>query len=127
MYGFRDASSGRMEDWQKLLGEAGYVVGMANPALFLNPEKDSRGAFRGDDFYVLGNRAAIDHIAGVFFLGERIPSEDAILNRVVTPSTLGHDGGHDGGRRYVQLEHVDLIIRSMGHEGATAKPAATPR
>eukprot|EP00972_Heterocapsa_arctica_P026959 3966279-Heterocapsa_arctica.AAC.1 len=65
MYGFRDTSNGWMEDWQKLLSEAGYVVGVANPALFLNPEKDSRGSVHGDDFYVLGNKAAIDHIASV--------------------------------------------------------------
>eukprot|EP00972_Heterocapsa_arctica_P010430 1533924-Heterocapsa_arctica.AAC.1 len=66
MYGFRNASNGWMEDWQKLLGEAGYVVGVAKPALFLNPEKDSCGAVHGDVFYVLGNKAAIDHIASAF-------------------------------------------------------------
>jgi len=30
MYGFRDASNGWMEDWQKLLETAGYVVGTSN-------------------------------------------------------------------------------------------------
>eukprot|EP00972_Heterocapsa_arctica_P063486 9369246-Heterocapsa_arctica.AAC.1 len=65
MYSFRDASNGWMEDRQKLLGEAGYAVGVVNPALFLNPEKDSRGAVHGDDFYMLGNKAAIDHIASI--------------------------------------------------------------
>eukprot|EP00972_Heterocapsa_arctica_P041651 6140532-Heterocapsa_arctica.AAC.1 len=59
--------------------------------------------------------------------GDHCSKEGTILNRVVT---LGHDGGHEG-RRYVQLEpdtrHLDLIIRSMGLECATAKPVATPR
>eukprot|EP00972_Heterocapsa_arctica_P042973 6334964-Heterocapsa_arctica.AAC.1 len=60
--------------------------------------------------------------------GYHFSKEITVLNRVVT---LGHDGGHDGGRRYEQLEpdtrHVHLIIRSMGLECAKAKPAATPR
>jgi hypothetical protein len=54
-----------MEDWQKNLGQAGYVVGTANPALFFNAARNSRGAVHGDDFYVLGNRSALDHINGV--------------------------------------------------------------
>ena len=65
MYRFRDASSGWQKDWQDLLQEAGYEVGRANCAPFYNKEKDARGAVHGDDFYVLGPKAAIDHIGKV--------------------------------------------------------------
>ena len=51
-----------MRDWQRLLQSEGYAVGMANPALFSNRQRNSRGAVHGDDFYVLANRVAIDHI-----------------------------------------------------------------
>ena len=60
MYGFRDASNAWMKDWQQLLAEGGYQVGVANPALFFNEAEFSRGAVHGDDFYVLGPIAAVD-------------------------------------------------------------------
>ena len=60
MYGCRDASHGWMKDWQALLASGGYQVGEANPALFFNEDKFSRGAVHGDDFYVLGPKFAID-------------------------------------------------------------------
>ena len=44
MYGFRDASHNWMEDWQALLQEEGYSIGIANPALFCNQQLSSRGA-----------------------------------------------------------------------------------
>lgn len=137
MYGFRDASNGWMEDWQKNLGQAGYVVGTANPALFFNAARNSRGAVHGDDFYVLGNRSALDHINGVLGskyslreshrlgFGSHCSQAATVLNRVVT---LGR--GEDG-RKYVQLEvdtrHVDLIVRSLGLDEGKSRPAATPR
>ena len=132
MYGFRDASNGWMEELQKLLESAGYVVGVSKPALFLNPVKKRRGAVHGDDFYVLAGRKAIDHISSVLGskysmreshrlgFGERCTQSAAILNRVVT---LGY--GVDG-RRFLQIEpdsrHVDLIL-----EGDRTKSVATPR
>ena len=36
MYGFRDASSNWMDDWQALLAQDGFDIGVANPALFRN-------------------------------------------------------------------------------------------
>ena len=95
MYGFRDAANGWLEDWQKLLSDHGYRVGTANGALFHNPEQRARGGVHGDDFYVLGPRAAIDHISGVLTskysvrLDNRLGFSDhckragTILNRVV--------------------------------------------
>lgn len=38
MYGFRDASNGWARDWQALLKEHVYAVGIANAALFHNAE-----------------------------------------------------------------------------------------
>eukprot|EP00972_Heterocapsa_arctica_P030639 4507887-Heterocapsa_arctica.AAC.1 len=59
--------------------------------------------------------------------GDHCSKEGTVLNRLVT---LGHDGGHEGGRRHVQLEPdtprgLDHPINGL--EGATAKLVATPR
>ena len=62
MYGFRDASNIGMRDWSTPGGRA---VGKANPALFSNRQRNSRGAVHGDDFYVLANTSALDHIGKV--------------------------------------------------------------
>ena len=48
-----------MKDWQKLLSSVGCVVGVANPALFYNAEKEVCGAVHGDDFVVLGRPNAL--------------------------------------------------------------------
>ena len=53
MHGFRDAPNGWQDDWQQLVKSVGYKVGVANPALFQNPNRAARGAVHGDDFYVL--------------------------------------------------------------------------
>ena len=60
MYGFRDAANGWFEDWKELLGTHNYQTGIANPALFYNSQRGSRGAVHGDDLYVLGGRQDLD-------------------------------------------------------------------
>jgi len=135
MYGFRDASKGWQEDWQKLLEGEGYQVGKANPALFLNAEMKSKGAVHGDDFYVLGPRRAVDHIGKVLGskysvreshrlgFGDHCTQTATVLNRVVTL-------GDEHGRRFVQIEpdarHVELILLALGLEGPNVKTVATP-
>ena len=47
MYGFRDAANGWFEDWKELLGTHDYRTGIANPALFYNSQRGSRGAVHG--------------------------------------------------------------------------------
>lgn len=135
MYGFRDASHNWMEDWQALLKEEGYEIGVANPALFWNPKLSSRGAVHGDDFYVLGTQSAIDRMAGALKskysvreshrLGfqPNCTQNATILNRVVSL-------GEQGGRRFVQIEpdqrHVEIIVSSLGLHKSNTKGVKTP-
>jgi len=136
MYGFRDASSGWMRDWQKLLGGGGYRVGEANPALFYNETNRGRGAVHGDDFYVLGSKGAIDDMAALLAskysmreshrLGFSEGCEQAatVLNRVVS---LGRG---DDGRKFVRIEpdhrHVELILQAVGLDDDKSKGVTTP-
>ena len=135
MYGFRDASNLWQIDWQGVLKEGGYAVGKANPALFWNRARRARGAVHGDDFYVLGNRAAIDAMAELLKskydvreshrlgFGSHCSRQASVLNRIVT---LGHDGD---GRKFVQIEpdarHTELILRALGLTKAS-KPISKP-
>ena len=50
MYGFRDAANGWFRDWQSLLASKGYKTGVANPALFHNPQCGARGGAHCDIF-----------------------------------------------------------------------------
>ena len=63
--GFRDASHIWMRDWQNFPESEGSQVGKANPSLFFNTQRNSRGVVHGDDFNVLARRSAIDHIGKV--------------------------------------------------------------
>ena len=136
MYGFRDAASGWMKHWQKLLKEkGGYVVGEANPALFYNPELKARGAVHGDDFYVLGSMKAVDAmrdlLQGEYSMREshRLGFADGctkmatILNRAVALSEVD-------GRRQVRIDpdrrHVELIVQTAGMSLGDAKGVLTP-
>ena len=135
MYGFRDASHGWMKDWQKLLESGGYQVGAANPALFYNEESCSRGAVHGDDFYVLGPVAAVDKMkellgskyqmreAHRLGFGEGCVRSATVLSRVVQL-------GHEGGRRWVQIEpdkrHVELILQTAGVNPNSSNGVTTP-
>ena len=117
MYGFRDASNGWARDWQALLREHGYVVGIANAALFYNMEAKSRGAVHGDDFYVLGPRRAIDQMgevlkskyslreSGRLGFGHGCDRTATILNRVVTLSV------DSGGRKVVTIVQMPATYR----------------
>ena len=123
MYGFRHASNLWQDDWQSVLKEGGYDIGKANPALFLNRRRRARGAVHGDDFYVLGNKAAIDAMAELLKskyevreshrlgFGDHCSHQAVVLNRIVTL-------GLENGRKVVQIEpdarHCELIIRALG-------------
>ena len=65
MYGFRTASGNWQRDWQATFEQAGYKVGVANPALFYNAEECCRGGVHGDDFVVVGSRRALDRALGI--------------------------------------------------------------
>lgn len=135
MYGFRDASHNWMEDWQHLLEDEGYSIGVANPALFWNEELQSRGAVHGDDFYVLGSIEAVDRMARALKSrysvreSHRLGFEHGctqhatVLNRVVFL-------GEQEGRRFVQIEpdkrHVEIILSSLGLDKSNAKGVTTP-
>jgi len=135
MYGFRDASSGWMRDWQELLQTGGYEVGVANPALFYNRSNGGRGAVHGDDFYVLGSRKAIDEMSELLSskysmreshrlgFGEHCDKSATILNRVVSV-------GVEDGRRFVQVEpdqrHVEIILEALGLKKEKTKGVVTP-
>ena len=54
-----------MRDWQNFPESEGSQVGKANPSLFFNTQRNSRGVVHGDDFNVLARRSAIDHIGKV--------------------------------------------------------------
>jgi len=129
MYGFRDASNAWMKDWQELLAEGGYQVGVANPASFFNEAEFSGGAVHGDDFYVLGPVAAIDKMKEL--LGSKYQMRESnclgftdgcvreatVLNRIVTL-------GFEDGRRFVQIEpdrrHVEAVgMKLDGSNGVT--------
>ena len=124
MYGFRDAANGWFGDWKELLGTHNYQTGVANPALFYNSQRGSRGAVHGDDFYVLGRRQDLDDMTSLLKskcsvrethrlgFAEGCVQEAVILNRVIK---LGRD---EAGRKFVQVEsdarHVPLILKSLG-------------
>ena len=125
-----------MKDWQELLRSDGYDIGVANPALFKCDAQRSKGAVHGDDFYVLANRRTLNHLSELLKskynvheshrLGFGSHCEQAhVLNRVVT---LGVDDSTM--KRYVQIEpdarHIELIIRSLGLEGAATKSLSVP-
>ncbi|CAE8638172.1 unnamed protein product, partial [Polarella glacialis] len=136
MYGFRDASHGWMEDWQKLLASGGYKMGKANSALFYNAKPQGRGAVHGDDFYVLGSRATVNAMCELlgskykmrenYRLGFRshCVREATVLNRVVTLG-VGADG-----RRFIRIEpdhcNVELMLQSLGLDKNNSKAVATP-
>jgi hypothetical protein len=135
MYGFRGASNAWMKDWQELLAEGGYQVGVANLALFFNEAEFSRGAVHGDDFYVLGPVAAIDKMKEL--LGSKYQMREShrlgftdgcvreatVLNRIVTL-------GFEDGRRFVQIEpdrrHVELIVEAVGAKLDGSNGVTTP-
>ena len=95
-----------------------------------------RGAVHGDDFYVLGPRKAVDemeHLLRTKYscrlshrvgFGSHCQKTATVLNRVVSV-------GREGGRKYVQIEpdarHTDLIVNSLGLDGANSKSAILPR
>ena len=70
MYGFRYASAGWLEDWQDLLITDGCKIAVANPALFHNAKRRSRGAVHGDDFVVLASKKSSGCIGRV--VGEQV-------------------------------------------------------
>ena len=135
MYGFRDASNGWARDWQALLKDNGYAVGMANAALFYNRSAKARGGVHGDDFYVLGPRKAIDGMGDILKskyslressrlgFGRGCHRTATILNRVVTLS-IDSDG-----RKAVTIEpdarHVEIVLRSLGLAGKETKSVST--
>ena len=110
MYGFRDAANGWFEDWKELLSTHGYQTGIANPALFYNPERGSRGAVHGDDFYVLGRRRDLDDMTSLIKskysvrethrlgVAQGCVQEAVVFNRVVK---LGRG---ESGRKIVRFE-----------------------
>ena len=135
MYGFRDASRNWMEDWQGLLQEEGYAIGVANPALFWNERQRSRGAVHGDDFYVLGSVQAVDSMAAALKsrysvreshrlgFGQGCTQHASILNRVVFLGELN-------GRRFVQIEadkrHTEIILTALSLDKGSAKGVTSP-
>lgn len=124
MHGFRDASNGRMRDWQSLLTEDSFEVGKANGALFLHQTRKSRGAVHGDDFFVLGTHSQLDEMGKLLAskysvreshrlgFGEHGCRGSTILNRVVK---LQLDGGS---RKEVLVmadqRHVEIVHQSLG-------------
>ena len=135
MYGFRDASNGWQDDWQQLLKSVGYKVGVANPALFQNPNRAARGAVHGDDFYVLGPKSSIDHLGEVLRSkysvreshrlgwGNHCVREATVLNRVVT---LGLTEDNEKFVRIVpDQRHVQIILKTLGFNSRT-KSCVTP-
>ena len=117
MYAFRDAANGWFEDWKELLSSHNYQTGTANPALFYNSQRGSRGAVHGDDFYVLGRRRDLDDMTALLEckysvrethrLGftQGCVQEAVILNRVVK---LGRD---ESGRHLFMLSQVSDMFR----------------
>ena len=139
MYGCRDASHGWMLDWQQLLSEQGYKVGVANPSLFYNESANARGAVHGDDFIVCGPKKALDEMNAMLKSKYSVRESHrmgfspectraaVVLNRVIS---LGRD---DSGRKWVQFEadqrHVDLILQSAGissKSNSVTTPAVKP-
>ena len=123
-------------DWQATLEQAGYKVGVANPALFYNAEECCRGGVHGDDFVVVGSRRALDRMgktsSGMYSMreshrlgsGSHCESHAELLNRNMPVGT------NSDGRRYVRIEpdvrHAELVLRDQGLEGSKVKPLTTP-
>ncbi len=135
MYGFRDASNDWQKDWQELLQSEGYKIGQANGAIFRNDGRKGKGLVHGDDFYVLGPKGTVDHMATVLKskyslreshrlgFGENCVRQAFVLNRVVSL-------GEVDGKRFVQFEadarHVDIILKSLNLDNSRTKTVATP-
>lgn len=124
MYGFMDIASGWCEDWKELLSAHNYTTCIADPALFYNAQRGSRGAAHGDDFYVLGRQREGDDMT-TLLKSEYGPREThrlgfsqgcvqdvVILSRVVK---LGRD---ESGRKFVHVglgaRHAPRILKTSG-------------
>ena len=116
-------ATSEVRDGQSFLQSEGYATGKANPALFVSRQRNSRGAVHGDDFYVLANRVAIDHVGTVwsskYKVGDthRVGFEKHCTRVVVALNRIVVLGASEG-RRFDQIEpdirHVELIFMSLG-------------
>jgi hypothetical protein len=135
MYGFRDASAGWFDDWQELLESDGFKIGAANPALFHNQEKKSRGAVHGDDFVVLAPKRFLDGLGDLLKskysvreahrlgFGAHCAREAQILNRIVT---LRVEKGSKVVRIEADRRHADIVLRDLGLDGPDVKTLVAP-
>ena len=133
MYGFRDASAGWLEDWQDLLVTDGCTIGVANPELFHNAKRRSRGAVHGDDFVVLASRKSLDALGELLAskysvreshrlgFGSHCVQEAQILNRVITLRM-------EDGQKVVEAYrlHAYFVLRDLGLDGSDAKSLGIP-
>ena len=136
MHGFRTASAKWMRDWQDTIEQAGYKVGVANPALFHRGEDGCRGGVHGDNFAVVGSRRGLDRmgktLSGKYSVreshrlgfGNHCEPHAELFNRIVSVGT------DSDGRRYVRIEpdirHAELVLKDPGLQGSKAKPLTTP-
>ena len=137
IYGTRDAAA----QWEKFYGDvfeaAGFKTGLFSPCLFHNPERDVSVWVHGDDMLLLGERAEVDRLEQELrkhmllkrraLLGWR-PDEDksiSVLNRIIEL----HES-YDGGGRALTYEpdprHVEIAVKAMGLDSASAKSVGTP-
>ena len=75
----RDASNNRLRDRQSFFQLEGNSAGKANPAWFFNTQRNLRGAVHVDEFHVLANRSAVDHIGN----GKHRSRKAAASNRII--------------------------------------------
>ena len=134
LYGTQDASHIWQSDYAGHIcsEKGGYKQGLSNTAVFFNEAQDSRGTVHGDDFIILGDQIAIDHMrsllderyecrmVGCLRPDESDDKEIGVLNRILRYS---EDDGPE-----VQIEcgarHAEMVVRDLGLEKANA--VATP-
>ena len=94
-----------------------------NPPLFFNRQRHSRCAVHDDDYYVLANWSAIDHISQVLASKNKVPESHRLrfgkhfTRTAVALNSITVLGASDG-RTLVQIEsdtrHVELTLKSLG-------------
>ena len=135
LYGTQDAAVCWEREYVSMLVENGFEQGISSPTVFLHRGRDLRVLVHGDDFFALGDDAALDFLekciaarydykkSGRLGTGRTDVREVGILNRHIRLCT-----GPDG-EEYVEYEadprHAQIVIRGLGLE--TAKSNTTPR
>ena len=130
MYGTQDASSVWQETYTSLLREHGVQNGTAWPAIFFDPTTEARFMVHGDDFVIVGDEDAQNHIEQILakkfeFRVDGALGPGAKRNVMTVLNRLIEYDEASGVLKYeADPRHAQLIVKGLSLEGG--KPVNTP-